>query len=138
MMTQLPLGSPAHGSPTFNRASTPPPGGRKERALDNWRLGESLRIMHHIEPKKYRAISLHGEVYQGHYRQDWQPVEHIQRLRNLYPAVRQSLNAAAALFPFPQGMTQQEIVNNRGWERSLGSSRLPGGMMTVGSQTMIP
>lgn len=104
--------------------------------MDSWRMGESLRIMHHIQPKKFRPISLHGEAFQGFYRSDWHSVQHVQDLRNMYPAVRESQSGPK--LPYPQGLTQRELVKNRCFDRSHGSSRFPCGMITVGSQCMIP
>mmetsp|Transcript_68676 Transcript_68676/g.222665 ORF Transcript_68676/g.222665 Transcript_68676/m.222665 type:complete len:206 (+) Transcript_68676:149-766(+) len=96
-------------------------GARQERALDCWQLGESCRIMHHIAPKKYRNISLHGEVYQGMWTTDWKDVGHMKELRNRYHVE-----------------ARQEIMRNRGFDKSHGSQRMPLGLMRVGSLLMIP
>eukprot|EP00443_Scrippsiella_acuminata_P025166 CAMPEP_0115242572 /NCGR_PEP_ID=MMETSP0270-20121206/39022_1 /TAXON_ID=71861 /ORGANISM="Scrippsiella trochoidea, Strain CCMP3099" /LENGTH=215 /DNA_ID=CAMNT_0002657643 /DNA_START=156 /DNA_END=803 /DNA_ORIENTATION=+ len=111
-------------------------GSRQERALDFWPLGESCRIMHHIQPKKYsRPISLHGEVYQGKYVFDWQGVDHIKKQRSRYPVGRQ---ASLSLGPYPQGLTQEELMRNRCFDRSHGSERMPAGLMQVGSLLLVP
>ena len=50
------------------------------RALDNWRLGEGSRIMTYLQPKRYRPMSLYGEVFQGR----WNTVARLQiRLKTL-------------------------------------------------------
>mmetsp|Transcript_77214 Transcript_77214/g.238347 ORF Transcript_77214/g.238347 Transcript_77214/m.238347 type:complete len:211 (-) Transcript_77214:92-724(-) len=126
------LGAAAGGSSAGAAASEGP----RERAVDCWRMGESMRIMHHIEPRKSRPISLHGEVFQGHYRHDWQNVKHIQDLRSMYPALREGRGGSK--LPYPQGMTQRELLRNRCFDRSHGSSRFPRGMLTVGSQCLVP
>lgn len=56
----------------------------KGRALDNWRLGEGSRIMTYLQPKKYRPMSLYGEVFQGKWNTDWHDVSHITQLRAQY------------------------------------------------------
>eukprot|EP00435_Cladocopium_sp_Y103_P072279 s44_g39.t1 len=56
----------------------------KGRALDNWRLGEGSRIMTYLQPKRYRPMSLYGEVFQGRWNTDWHDVSHITELRSKY------------------------------------------------------
>lgn len=114
-------------------------GSRQERALDFWPLGESCRIMHHIQPKKYsRPISLHGEVYQGRYNFDWQEVDHIKKQRSRYPSGRHQASVSTSIGPYPQGFTQEELMRNRCFDRSHGSERMPAGLMQVGSSLLIP
>lgn len=89
----------------------------------------------HIEPDKFRPISLHGEMFRGLYNFDWQEVSHIQRLRSRYPAGRDDMRLN--LGPYPQGMTQEELVRNRNFDRSHGSGQFPSGMIRVGSQVLM-
>ncbi|CAE8616060.1 unnamed protein product [Polarella glacialis] len=112
-------------------------GSRQDRALDNWPLGEGMRIMHHIQPKKYRAISQRGDCYQGFWRTDWQDVTHIQALRSKYPASQQDVEHKS-IGPFPQGMTQEELRKNRNFNMSHGGRRNTGGLVQVGGQFLIP
>eukprot|EP00933_Yihiella_yeosuensis_P071596 TRINITY_DN79806_c0_g1_i1.p1 TRINITY_DN79806_c0_g1~~TRINITY_DN79806_c0_g1_i1.p1 ORF type:complete len:263 (+),score=35.46 TRINITY_DN79806_c0_g1_i1:115-789(+) len=109
---------------------------RQDRALDCWPLGEGLRIMHHIQPKKYRAISLYGEVYQGHWATDWKDVSHVKQLRSKTPVGRASLQPAAG--PVPQGMTDKELQRNRAFGESHGSTKLSQSIIRVGNVCLVP
>jgi len=112
----------------------------RERAVDFWKVGESMRIMHHIEPKKFRAISLYGEVFQGFYNSDWHSIEHVQHQRQRYPATRATWSPGSAedSVPYPQGRTQQEINRNRNFGRSHGGTKITGGILRVGGQLIVP
>mmetsp|Transcript_35578 Transcript_35578/g.80350 ORF Transcript_35578/g.80350 Transcript_35578/m.80350 type:complete len:212 (-) Transcript_35578:167-802(-) len=109
----------------------------KDRALDYWRVGDSMRIMHHLEPKRYRAVSLHGQVFKGEYRHDWNDISHIQHLRGKVPAYNPREDLVGKV-PYPQGPTQAELLKNRCFGRSHGTSRFPGGLLQVGKQSFIP
>jgi hypothetical protein len=108
----------------------------RERAVDFWKVGDSMRIMHHIEPKKYRSIALHGDVYQGFYIHDWSNVEHVKKARGRYPANRRMVEAAKG--PYPQGETQEEINRNRNFAPSHGTLKLTGGVLRTGAQLQVP
>jgi len=108
----------------------------RKRACDFWQIGDSMRIMHHIDPKKYRAISLHGEVYQGFYNHDWHSVEHIHAVRNKCPANRATLERAIG--PYPQDGTQRDHNRNRNYSRSHGSVKVTGGVLRNGAMLMVP
>merc|ERR1719433_1686031 len=120
-------------SPSSPKTASTLPSSPKDRAMDHWRTGESLRIMHHLEPKKYRSVSLHGQVFQGKYRQDWHDISHIQSLRAKLPAISGS-GGGDNCVPYPQGPSQSELLKNRCFARSHGSSRFPGGFLRVGQQ----
>lgn len=105
------------------------------RSLDFTSIGEGSRIMHFIDPRRYRAIALHGEVYQGHYQHDWRDINHIQKLRSKYPVERPHLIPEHE--PFPQGRTQEEIQRNRNFTRSHGSRKLPHGLLKCGHQLLM-
>mmetsp|Transcript_21539 Transcript_21539/g.33524 ORF Transcript_21539/g.33524 Transcript_21539/m.33524 type:complete len:215 (-) Transcript_21539:61-705(-) len=109
----------------------------RERAVDFWKVGDSMRITNHIEPTKNRPISLFGEVFQGFYNHDWKNVEHVQKARNRIPAYRTDLGTSTGV-PYPQGRSQEEIGRNRNFPRSHGSPKLPGGLIRVGAQCMVP
>jgi len=108
----------------------------RERAIDYWKLGDSMRISHHIEPKTYRQISLYGEVFQGFYNHDWHNVEHIKAVRAKCPTARK-LNMPIC-GPFPQGEDQEMNNRNRNYAGSHGSPKLTGGLMRQGGLLMVP
>ncbi|CAL1136926.1 unnamed protein product [Cladocopium goreaui] len=69
----------------------------KGRALDNWRLGEGSRIMTYLQPKKYRPMSLYGEVFQGKWNTDWHDVSHITQLRAQYSWAKDNIQQGPEL-----------------------------------------
>eukprot|EP00403_Amphidinium_massartii_P024372 CAMPEP_0178393600 /NCGR_PEP_ID=MMETSP0689_2-20121128/12270_1 /TAXON_ID=160604 /ORGANISM="Amphidinium massartii, Strain CS-259" /LENGTH=253 /DNA_ID=CAMNT_0020014195 /DNA_START=23 /DNA_END=784 /DNA_ORIENTATION=+ len=114
--------------------SRPTTRARRERALDFWPSGDGARIMNHICPQKTRPMSLSGPAHQGFHNSDWSKVDHIQRLRARYPALRASNNSS--LGPMPQEFTMEEAAMNRNFGRSHGSQRMPKGVIQVGSQAV--
>jgi len=128
--------SPVTGDRTCMSHSQHNAASERTRALDYAPLGESLRIKNHVQPDKARQISLCGDVFKGFYKYDWTDVSHIHALRSRYPMARQSLERVQG--PYPQGMTREELIRNRLFDRSHGSERFPGGMLRVGSQMMFP
>jgi len=128
--------SPVTGDRTCLNHSQLNAASERTRALDYAPLGESLRIKNHVQPDKARQISLCGDVFKGFYKYDWTDVSHIHALRSRYPFGRETLERVRG--PFPQGMTREELIRNRLFDRSHGSERFPGGMIRVGSQMMFP
>eukprot|EP00931_Biecheleriopsis_adriatica_P008472 TRINITY_DN109655_c0_g1_i1.p1 TRINITY_DN109655_c0_g1~~TRINITY_DN109655_c0_g1_i1.p1 ORF type:complete len:262 (-),score=28.49 TRINITY_DN109655_c0_g1_i1:67-852(-) len=109
---------------------------RTERAMDHWKLGESMRIMNHIEPKAFRAISKYGEVYQGIYAKDWGDVRHIQACRAKTAAGLKALLPSKG--PVPQDMTSFELRKNRSFGESHGAPRNPHGFVRMGPGCLVP
>eukprot|EP00434_Breviolum_minutum_P000785 symbB.v1.2.000693.t1/scaffold41.1/size391900/10 len=109
----------------------------KGRALDNWRLGEGSRIMTYLQPKRYRPMSLYGEVFQGKWNTDWHDVSHISALREKYPWTRDSIQLKD-LGPHPEGPSSQEIRRNRNFGPSHGAEKSVHGMIRCGCLCMIP
>lgn len=136
-----PVSSPARSmcppSPTRSIGGSSVYGARQERALENWRTGESCRIMTHIAPVTHRPISLYGDVFQGKWRTDWSEVAGKQMWKMQYPAER-TRPPGETLPAFPQGMTSEEIRRNRGFVKSHGSARMDMGLMAVGALGMLP
>mmetsp|Transcript_25897 Transcript_25897/g.56258 ORF Transcript_25897/g.56258 Transcript_25897/m.56258 type:complete len:234 (-) Transcript_25897:208-909(-) len=112
-------------------------GAKQGRALECWQLGDTCRIANHILPKKHRNISLSGEVYQGKWKCDWSNVDNIKMYRNRYPAERLR-EEGQPLPPHPIGMSQEEIIRNRGFDKSHGSQRMAMGLMSVGALVVVP
>lgn len=108
----------------------------RERAIDYWKVGDSMRIMHHIEPKKHRSISLFGDAYQGFFNHDWKSVEHIKALRGKCPANRMTLDPVTT--PYPQGMSQEDINRNRNFAPSHGAPKITGGLCRSGALVLVP
>merc|ERR1719183_1106705 len=108
----------------------------REHATDHWKVGDSMRILHHIEPKKYRQISLYGEVFQGFYNHDWHHVDHIKHVRAKCPTNRRLLEPVSG--PYPQGEIQEEHNRNRNYAASHGSPKVTGGVMRNGPLLMVP
>eukprot|EP00747_Dinoflagellata_sp_TGD_P188909 gnl/TRDRNA2_/TRDRNA2_48573_c0_seq1.p1 gnl/TRDRNA2_/TRDRNA2_48573_c0~~gnl/TRDRNA2_/TRDRNA2_48573_c0_seq1.p1 ORF type:complete len:275 (-),score=24.84 gnl/TRDRNA2_/TRDRNA2_48573_c0_seq1:125-886(-) len=111
--------------------------GRGEHALDKWELGQRHTIMNHIEPSKFRDISLHGPSFRGFYNQDWSNVDHIRRLREQHPSLRMQ-GQAGGLGPYPQGLNCEEIGKNRNFGKSHGSKRFTSGLLILGRQACVP
>mmetsp|Transcript_85990 Transcript_85990/g.221396 ORF Transcript_85990/g.221396 Transcript_85990/m.221396 type:complete len:272 (-) Transcript_85990:71-886(-) len=132
--TISPMSTKGERSLRSTKRSKPPEVQPEDRALDFWPLGHGSRIMHHIEPKKSRPISLTGDIYQGFPRQDFSEVDHLVASRCRYPAGRDQMQASPG--PFPQGRSAEELRRNRNFDRSHGSMPLAHGMMRVGAQVM--
>jgi len=111
---------------------------RRDRSLDYWMLGESMRISNYMKPTKYRAISQYGENFQGKSTQDWSTgrCEAMQKLRSKTPCGLRSLQKCIG--PYPQDLVAEELTRNRSFPASHGSPRAICGVITCGSQCFIP
>lgn len=108
---------------------------RQDRAMDHWHLGHGLSIMHIIQPKNFRPMSMYGDAFRGVWTQDWKDINHISSLRSRY-VKEAACFQQSSIGPFPQGFTAKDVGRNRAFGTTHGSQRSPAGVVKCGSLCM--